>query len=338
MFGSILQLLVSTLGLVGLGFDYQFKIYWKNKGFRKVLTLLPPRSIDQGMDYVVGIFETNIASRIKVPGTISAYDMASTLHMAPINLIGVAISTAVFPRMTERLSEGRPDLFRTELQSVIRVIIWLSLPVAVFTYYARGYIVNFIKSGGDPLMASILGALCIAILFRSIYFISARSFYAQQDTKTPLYISIFSIALNIVLASSWLLKLDAGATGARLGAVNYVSRWRLRYCSLSCRARIKNLFDAKFWNAIWRMVAASGGYGHYFSYGLVRLIPFTVNDGSFVDSFPKFCAHRAHDSSSPIHCLLELLLASRGEPSYSGLLKRLLFESYIYSERPELDD
>ncbi|MCA9338223.1 virulence factor MviN, partial [Candidatus Saccharibacteria bacterium] len=185
-FGSVLQLLVSTIGMVGLGIDYSFKIYWRNKGFRQVLKLLPPRSIDQGMDYMVGIVETNLASRM-ASSTLAAYNQASVLHMAPINLIGVAISTAAFPKMTERLGQGRTDLFKSELQSIIRVIVWLAMPVAVITFITRGYLVNFIKPGGNTLMAGLLGSLAIAILFRSIYFICARSFYAQQDTKTPLY-------------------------------------------------------------------------------------------------------------------------------------------------------
>ena len=120
--GAILQLIVSCVGLFGLGFDYHFKIYWKNKGFRKVLRLIPARSIDQGMDYVVGIVETNLASRM-AKGTVAMYNQATVLHLAPINLIGVAISTAAFPRMTERLEQGRPDLFKKELQDVLRVIV-----------------------------------------------------------------------------------------------------------------------------------------------------------------------------------------------------------------------
>jgi putative peptidoglycan lipid II flippase len=188
--GSILQLLVSSIGLLGMGFDYRFKIYMKNKGFRKVLGLLPARSLDQGIDYVNSIVETNLSSRM-IAGSVRAYQQASALSFVPINLIGVAISTAAFPKMAERLGQGRPDLFKTELQAVLRVIIWLALPTTVITFFGRGYLINFIKNGGDTLMATTLGILAIAILFRSIYHISARSFYAQQDTKTPLYISLF---------------------------------------------------------------------------------------------------------------------------------------------------
>ncbi len=90
--GSIMQLLVSSLGLMGLGFDYQFKIYWKNKGFLQVLRLLPARSLDQGADYLNGIVEMNLASRMAA-GTVRAYQQATTLHMVPVTLIGVAMRT-----------------------------------------------------------------------------------------------------------------------------------------------------------------------------------------------------------------------------------------------------
>jgi putative peptidoglycan lipid II flippase len=76
--GSILQLVVSTIGLFGMGFDYQFKIYWKNKGFRQVLRLLPPRSLDQSIDYVNSLVETNLASRLAA-GSIRAYQQATSL-------------------------------------------------------------------------------------------------------------------------------------------------------------------------------------------------------------------------------------------------------------------
>jgi len=97
--GSVMQLIVSSIGLYGLGFDYRFKIYFKNKGFREVLRLLPARSLDQGIDYVNGIVETNLASRM-VSGSVRAFQQVSALSTVPVSLIGVAISTAAFPRMT----------------------------------------------------------------------------------------------------------------------------------------------------------------------------------------------------------------------------------------------
>lgn len=283
--GSVMQLMISCIGLFGMGFDYDFKIYWKNHGFRKVLSLLPARSLDQGIDYVNSIVETNLASRMAA-GTIRAYQQASALSYMPINLIGVAISTAAFPKMAERLGQGRPDLFKKELQSVLRVIIWLALPVMVITYFGRGYIVSFIKNGGDSLMAGILGILSIAILFRSIYHISARSFYAQQNTKTPLYISFFAIGLNIVLAICFTMVLDLGVYGLAW-ATSIVSFVEVCILFIMMSRTIKGLFDVTFVHAIARMASATG-FMTIVTYIMVALLPLSANDQSIMASLPKF--------------------------------------------------
>lgn len=283
--GSVMQLLISCLGLMGMGFDYRFKIYWQNQGFKKVLSLLPARSLDQGIDYVNGIVETNLASRLAA-GTIRAYQQASTLSYVPINLIGVAISTAAFPKMAERLGQGRPDLFKQELQTILRVIIWLALPVTVIAFFGRGYLVNFIKNGGDVLMSSILGILAVAILFRSIYHISARSFYAQQDTRTPLYISFFAIGLNITLAIWFTMGLNLGAYGlAWATAIVSVSEVLVLFTMMS--RRIKGLFDPPFVYAISRMVIATAIMA-IVTYINFSTFPLNATDQSFMASFPKF--------------------------------------------------
>lgn len=283
--GSVMQLLVSCIGLYGMGFDYRFKIYWRNRGFRKVLALLPARSLDQGIDYVNSIVETNLASRM-VAGTIRAYQQASSLSYVPINLIGVAISTAAFPKMAERMGQGRPDLFKKELQSILRVIIWLALPVTIVAFFGRGYLVNFIINGGDVLMASILGILAIAILFRSIYHISARSFYAQQDTKTPLYISFFSIGLNITLAIWFTMGLGLGAYGlAWATAIVSIVEVCILFTMMS--RRINGLFDRVFINAVARMVSATI-LTAIFTYICFAVLPLKATDQSFIASFPKF--------------------------------------------------
>jgi putative peptidoglycan lipid II flippase len=283
--GAILQLIVSTIGLFGMGFDYRFKIFWKNKGLHQVLRLLPPRSLDQGIDYVNSIVEINLASRM-VAGSARAYQQATTLSYMPINLIGVAISTAAFPKMTERIAQGRPDLFKNELQAVLRVIIWLALPVTVVFLFVRGYIVNFILNGGDPYMASILAILAATILFRSVYFISARSFYANQDTKTPLYISLFTIGLNITLAVFFSLGLNMGVYGLAWAAV-IVSITEVGILFYIMSQRIKGLFDKAFISAVTRMASAAG-FMAVVTYLAVSMLPLSANDQSFFASFPKF--------------------------------------------------
>ena len=285
--GSVLQLIVSSLGLIGLGFDYDFKMHWRNLGFKKVLKLLPARSVDQGMDYGVSLVEINLASRM-ADGTIRAYQQALTLHMMPINLIGVAISNAAFPKLTERLGEGRDDLFRSDLRRILRVIIWLALPVATITFFTRGYVVHFIRNAGDPLMAGILGALCIAILFRTIYHMAARAFYARQDTKTPLYISFASIGLNVILAILLSTTFDMGAYGLAW-AQSIVAVVEVAILFVVMERQMPKLIDKKFTRAIWRMAAATLVTG-VVCYGAVLMLPFRELDNSFYSAFPRFVA------------------------------------------------
>jgi putative peptidoglycan lipid II flippase len=283
--GAILQLIVSAIGLIGLGFDYRAKISWKHRGFRQVLRLLPPRSLDQGADYFNSMVEMSIASGMG-EGTMRSFQQASTLSLMPVSLIGVAISNAAFPRMTERLGEGRPDLFRQELRTVLRWIIWLALPVAVITFFTRGYIVAFIKNGGNYLIAGLLGALVISILFRTVYHIVARTFYAQQDTRTPLYVSIFSIALNIGLAVLFTSSFGWGVYGLAW-AQSIVAVVEVSILLTILRHRTPGIFSRAFVAAILRMMAASALMG-IVTYVMVQLFQFQSNDLSFFATFPKF--------------------------------------------------
>lgn len=283
--GSFLQLIVSAVGLAGLGFDYNFKIYWRNKGFRKVLSLLPARSVDQGMDYVVSLVEVNLASRL-VDGTVRAYQQALTLHMMPINLIGVAISNAAFPQLTEHLGEGRDDLFQKDLRSLLRIIFWMALPVSVVIFFTRGYVVHFISNGGVPLIAGILGCLVVAILFRTIYHMAARAFYARQDTKTPLYISIFSISLNIILAIVLSMVLKMGAYGLAW-AQSTVAVLEVVVLLAVMNRQMPKLFDMTFVRAIFKMILAGIVTGVVCYIG-VLVLPFRYHDDSFFSAFPKF--------------------------------------------------
>ncbi len=254
--GSVMQLAVSAIGLIGLGFDYEFKIYWKNHGFRQVLRLLPARSFDQGIDYFNNIVETNLASRM-INGSVRAYNQATTLYMVPVTLVGVAISTAAFPQMTERLTQGRPDLFRQELQSILRVITWLALPIATITFFTQDYLVSFLFNKGAPVVASTLGILSIAILFRSIFHIASRSFYAQKDTRTPLYISLVTIALNVALAIFLSMKLNMGIHGLAL-AQSLTAVFEVVILFWVMGRRIPKLFDATFVSVVVRMIFATG--------------------------------------------------------------------------------
>lgn len=286
--GAVLQLLVSACGLIGLGFDYRFKIFWKNKGFRKVLSLLPARSLDQGLDYIGSMVNTNLASRTAegmAEGTIRAFNQANSLYAMPINLIGVAISTAAFPQMTERVGQNRPDLFAKDLREILRVIIWISLPVSAVAFFARGYIVSIVARGGNRLIVELFGILCFAILLRSVYHIAARSFYAQQDSRTPMLISLFTIAIAIGLALWFVFGLRWGAVGIAWSQVIWAALEIIVLLFIMAR-RIKKLFDRTFVMAVLRMILATALMS-IVSYVLVRILGINFENQTMLMILPK---------------------------------------------------
>ena len=287
--GAVMQLIVSLIGLFGLGFDYNFKINWKNQGFRTILKLLPARSLDQGIDYVNGIVNTNLSSRMGA-GAVRSFNQASSLHQMPVNLIGVAISTAFFPKLTEELGAGDEGEFNNTFRRALRMITWISLPVAAIAFFTRGYVVSFISNIGNNdsngTIASVLGTLCVAIFARSIFHIASRGFYAYQDTKTPFRVSIIAIGLTIAF-SVWFYFLGFGVDGLgvaqSLGAV--IEIIILLYI---LQRRSKNrILNKEFWRTMAKIAIATCVAGCV-AFSLTKFIPLMATDSSLVITIPKF--------------------------------------------------
>lgn len=284
--GAIMQLAISLIGLIGLGFDYNFKISWRNQGFRSVLKLLPARSLDQGIDYVNTIVTTNLSSRMGA-GALRSYNQASSLSGMPVSLIGVAISTAFFPKLTEQLSEGKEAEYRKTFRTALSTIIWIAMPIAIIAFFARGYVVSFIKNGGDTLIASVLGTLVITIIANSIFHIATRGFYAHQDTRTPFIVSLIAIGCTIGLSIIFTI-LGCGPEGLgwaqSIGATLEVSI----LLALLQKKDKNRLLNKDFYSDCIKIVIATIITGCV-AYSTTKFFPLLATDDSFFSIFPKFC-------------------------------------------------
>ncbi len=324
--GAIMQLIVSLIGLFGLGMDYEFKIYWRNQGFRSILKLLPARSLDQGIDYVNGIVNTNLSSRMGA-GAVRSFNQASSLHQMPINLIGVAISTAYFPKLTEDLGNGDKKEFNATFREALRAITWIALPVSVIAFFGRGYVTSFISNIGNNdsngTIASVLGTLCVAIFARSIFHIASRGFYAYQDTRTPFIVSIFAIGLTIAL-SVWFYLVGWGVDGLglaqSLGAV--IEIVILLYILQKRSGWI--MFDRAFWRAILRMSFATVITGCV-AFSMTKFVPLMATDTSLVITIPKFLL--ISGVSAVAYLLASYFLNLKEAAPVFRYLKKILFRN-----------
>ncbi|MEX1995462.1 MAG: lipid II flippase MurJ, partial [Candidatus Saccharimonadales bacterium] len=277
LIGAILQLLVVCFGLYGMRFQYRPTINWHSVDFRRMLKQLPPRSLDQGIDGVNSIVETNRAGSIG-QGVISFYENAFILHMAPILLIGTTISTAAFPRLNQRLSQGRPDLYRRDFLRILSVLFWIIMPVAVISYFARGHLARIIYKNNAPEIAVIFGFLVGAVLFRTLYSLISRYFYSHKDTKTPLFVSLFAVALNIYLA--FVLSRLYEAPGLAL-AQSIVAAFEVFVLLLIMMWRDHKLFTVDFWGSVTRTLSVTG-FTALTAYTMVKLVPLLDTDRGFI--------------------------------------------------------
>jgi len=217
--------------------------------------------------------------------SIRAYQQASSLHSMPVNLIGVAISTAFFPKLSEEAGRKNDVKFRETYREALSTIILISMPIAIIAFFTRGYVVNFIKNGGDPKIASVLAAFIVAIITQSLYHIVARGFYAKQNAKTPLFVSIaaFIVQVGAALLFSWGGWGPEGlAYACSISAVFEVG------VLLIIQNHEGKLLDREFWKTAIKMTIASVIAGAV-SYVLTKLLPLRASDNSFLATFPKFC-------------------------------------------------
>ncbi len=315
--GIVLQVLVALLGFVGMRYRYNAKIKWQNPDFRLILRQLPPRSIDQGVDSLNSIVETNFARRLG-EGKLSFYENANVLQTAPTLLIGTTISTAAFPRLNDRLAQGRSDLFRRDFLRVLKVIVWIIIPVVIICYFARGYLARLIFSRNAPEIAAIFGFFAGAILFRTIYTLISRWFYSQKDTKTPLFVSLFAIVLNVFLAYKLSRPSAYDVSGLAL-AQSIVAAVEVAILSFIMVIRDHKLIDAYFWNGIFRIMAATG-FTIVAAYTMLQIFPLEASDKGFIQLGTKLVA--ISFVTMLVHFLASLLFGVEEAKVFIGRVKQ----------------
>ena len=282
--GVILQAMLQWAGLYGLGYKFKPELGLKLKGTRRVLKLMAPRSIDQGIDQINYLFETVIASTL-AQGSIVAFTLANNLKNVPLVLISSSITTAVFPRLAARAAKGaRQELIEGYVQTA-RLILFLAIPAAVFAVVTRGYIVRLLYGFGDADTANTLGWFAGTIVFAGLFQLVSRVYFAMQDTRTPLYVSLGSIPINIFL--SFILSQRFGVAGLAMAA-SFVALLETIILLVVLRRREGNFGEREILRGFAPMVVAGGIMTGVVYVALNVLVPLYAADKGFMTLAPKF--------------------------------------------------
>ncbi len=217
--GSILHFIVQLPTAKKLGYRYRFLFDFANKNVRKVVKLMIPRTIGLGMNQVMLLIYTAIASAL-ASGSITAFNFANNIQTMPTVVFGTSFATAVFPTLTTAIAEKRYDRYTFYLGRSIRSIAFFLIPLSLLFIMLRAQIIRLILGSGHfvwddtRMTAMALGYFSLSLLFQGLIPILARSFYAMKNTTTPMIISILTVIISV--AFGYPLAASMGVAGLAL--------------------------------------------------------------------------------------------------------------------------
>jgi putative peptidoglycan lipid II flippase len=203
--GAVLFLLVQLPGLVRFKFRWVAAINLQHPGVRKVLRVMIPRIGSMFFVYLVLIYiPDNIASRL-VTGSVTALVYGWLFMQVPETLIGTAVGTALLPTISEQFARHEKSVFSRSLNQGLRVMLALTLPVAVLVALGVEPLVALLgfDQAGTDLVVWTTRAFLVGLTGHAMLEIAGRGFYAQQDAITPLWASGLMAAAYTIFAVWW---------------------------------------------------------------------------------------------------------------------------------------
>ena len=218
--GSFLHLLTQAPSARRLGFSFKPAFKFFHEGLKRIVTLLLPRTVGMGMTQINLLVITFLATRLDTNGALTQFTYANDLQSFPIGVFGFSFAVAAFPVLTEAASKNRERDFRAAFSHAFTQILFWLLPATAFLLLFREHVVRLVLGTGrfdwDATVATALalGFLSLSLFAQGLVPLLARAFYALQDTKTPVIVSVISLAANIGL--SFLLAPTLGVAGLAL--------------------------------------------------------------------------------------------------------------------------
>ena len=138
-------------------------------------------------------------------GALGKLSVAQRIYMLPVGVFGVAIATAVFPRLSALAAESRLDDLKELLRGAFRRGLFLSIPATVGMIIVAHALIAAIYLGGHVSAGDVARAtraarwFCAGIWAFELQMILIRVFYAFHDSRTPMKVALAAVALNLVL-------------------------------------------------------------------------------------------------------------------------------------------
>lgn len=206
--GIVAQAIVLIIALKRVGFSFRPRFDLRNARLgemgRAGIWTIGYVAITQ-LGFVLITNLASAAGKVAEGHGITAYTVAFQLFQLPYGVIGVSVITAMLPRMSRAVGEGRLDDVRSEFGSGVRLIGCVMVPVSLMLMVLGPAITVPLYShgagsaDGAMYMGNVLQVYGLALVPFAIFQLLLRVFYSFGDTRTPVFIGAGTTAVNALL-------------------------------------------------------------------------------------------------------------------------------------------
>ncbi len=280
--GSCMHLLLQLPSLLKLKGNYFPTFGLHLPDVRQVGILMLPRVFGAAVVQLNFWVNIHLASYM-IEGSVTGVTWGFTMMLFPQAIIAQSVATAALPTLSAQYALGKLDELRNSLATSLRGILLLAIPASLGLILLRQPVVTLMFQYGaftqtsTQLISWALLWYAIGLVGHSVVEIMARSFYAMQDTKTPVLVGAAAMALNVVLSillSGWFARLGwlplgglalANSIATALEATGLVIFMHRRLRGLEGARVLKGAFQALLATgimgvALWGWLSLTSGY------------------------------------------------------------------------------
>lgn len=263
--GGASQLLWQLPSLHRAGFRFRPKLNWQDPGLRRIMFMMGPAILGNAAVQINVTVNNNFASRLG-DGPVSWLGYAFRFMQLPIGIFGFAIASATLPAISRSAADHDIPMFRQTLARSLGMVFLLTVPSAVGLAVLASTVVGAVyqqgQFGPDATNQTARALACYAIGLAG--YAAAKvlnpAFYALGDSRTPMLISVGSIAINFAVAWSTVRYAGIGHAGLAL-STSAVAIFSAIALFLVMRNRIGGIHGRNLWRSFTRVTLASAVMG-----------------------------------------------------------------------------
>lgn len=204
LLGGFLQVLLQLPYLKLKGFRFSFKIDTRHPGIKKIFKMIVPALFGIAV-YQINILMSTILASLLEKGSISYLYYTDRITEMVLGVFIVSIGNVILPGMSRVSAKDNLDALREMYTKALRASFFLALPAAgalivigipvISVLFMRGEFSSLdVQMTYRSLVFSSIGIAPVAVLR-----ITAPTYYALQDTRTPVIAASLAFVINISL-------------------------------------------------------------------------------------------------------------------------------------------